>query len=127
MIEGISHITFIVNDLDKTSFLFEEILNSEIVYKNDSELFLMAGNIWIALIKGKPLTEKTYNHIAFKIKEEDFDLYVKRVQSLGLEIKSSRARTEKEGRSLYFYDYDNHLIELHTGNLETRLEYLKND
>ncbi len=33
-----------------------------------------------------------------------------------------RSRVESEGRSIYFYDYDNHLFELHTGTLEERLE-----
>jgi hypothetical protein len=28
---------------------------------------------------------------------------------------------EGEGMSLYFYDYDNNLFELHTGTLEQRL------
>lgn len=33
---------------------------------------------------------------------------------------------EGEGRSLYFYDYDNHLFELHTGTLTERLKRYKN-
>jgi hypothetical protein len=28
---------------------------------------------------------------------------------------------EGEGQSLYFYDFDNHLFELHTGTLAQRL------
>ena len=28
---------------------------------------------------------------------------------------------EREGRSLYFYHFDNHLFELHTGTLDERL------
>ncbi|EIW18957.1 lactoylglutathione lyase-like lyase [Pelosinus fermentans DSM 17108] len=32
---------------------------------------------------------------------------------------------EGEGRSLYFYDYDNHLFELHTGTLTERLKRYK--
>jgi fosfomycin resistance protein FosX len=40
---------------------------------------------------------------------------------LGLKMKEARSRVEGEGQSLYFYDYDNHLFELHTGKLEDRL------
>ena len=32
-----------------------------------------------------------------------------------------RARVEGEGQSLYVYDFDNHLFELHTGTLAQRL------
>ncbi len=41
-------------------------------------------------------------------------------------MKLARSRVEGEGRSLYFYDYDNHLFELHTGTLFQRLQkYLR--
>jgi hypothetical protein len=41
---------------------------------------------------------------------------------MGLEIRPPRRRVPGEGRSLYFYDDDNHLFELHTGTLAERLE-----
>lgn len=46
----------------------------------------------------------------------------KRIETLGLTFREGRSRIEGEGRSLYFYDYDNHLFELHTGTLSERLK-----
>lgn len=51
----------------------------------------------------------------------EFDAYAERVRSTGVEVRESRSRVDGEGRSLYFYDYDDHLFELHTGTLERRL------
>jgi catechol 2,3-dioxygenase-like lactoylglutathione lyase family enzyme len=67
------------------------------------------------------VSERSYNHVAFKIPEAQFDRYAARVKRLGVELKPGRSRTDGEGRSLYFYDYDNHLFELHTGTLGQRL------
>lgn len=39
-----------------------------------------------------------------------------------MDILPGRARVEGEGASLYFYDFDNHLFELHSGALAERLE-----
>ena len=44
-----------------------------------------------------------------------------RLEALGVEIRPPRSRVDGEGLSLYFYDFDNHLFELHTGTLEQRL------
>ncbi len=82
---------------------------------------MLVNDLWIAIMQGEPLSEKTYNHIAFQISECDFIEYEQRVQSLGVQIKDPRNRVDGEGRSLYFYDYDNHLFELHTGTLDERL------
>lgn len=72
-------------------------------------------------MEGEPLFEKTYNHVAFKIADQDFEKCTDRVKSLGVEFREGRSRVEGEGNSLYFYDYDNHLFELHTGTLKQRL------
>ena len=129
MIEGISHITFIVRDLKLATTFFKEIFDAEEVYASGDatfsvakEKFFMAGNQWIAVMEGESLPTRTYNHVAFKISEADFETYQERIRKLGLDFKPPRPRVDGEGRSLYFYDFDNHLFELHTGTLSQRLE-----
>ncbi len=73
-------------------------------------------------MEGDSLQERTYNHIAFQIQAEEVDEYIERIKSLGVEIKPERSRVPGEGRSIYFYDFDNHLFELHAGTLEERLK-----
>jgi len=73
-------------------------------------------------MEGNPV-EKTYNHIAFEVDEKDFPFFEEKIKSLGLEILKGRKRDQAEGNSLYFYDEDNHLFELHSGKLEKRLNY----
>ena len=127
MISGISHITFIVKNLDKAAKFFKEIFEAEEIYSSEGkgfsiseERFFLINDLWIAVMEGKE-TEKSYNHIAFKIDESDYEKYLNRIEGLGLEIRTGRKRIDGEGNSIYFYDYDNHLFELHTGTLETRL------
>lgn len=129
MIQGISHITFIVRDLEKMTTFLTTIFDAQEVYTSGDELFSIAkekffliNGLWIAIMEGEPLAEKTYNHVAFKIDAEDYELYAARVKALGVDVKEDRNRVEGEGRSLYFYDYDNHLFELHTGTLNQRLQ-----
>ena len=127
--EGISHITFIVKDLEKASSFFKIIFDAKEVYSSgdktfsiSKEKFFLIDNQWIAIMEGEPLRDRTYNHIAFKIKDEEFTIYEERIKALGVDYKPPRARVKGEGQSLYFYDYDNHLFELHTGTLEERLK-----
>lgn len=135
-IEGVSHMTFIVKNVEKTAKLFQELFGAEEVYDSSingkeqnfslsREKFFLIANIWVAIMEGDALKERTYNHIAFKIDLADFDSYVKKIKELGLEIKEGRSRVEADFQSIYFYDYANHLFELHTGTLENRIEGYK--
>ncbi len=130
MIKRLSHLTFVVKDLEKTSRLLTDIFDAREVYASGTETFSIApekffwvNGIWIAIMEGESSSDKTYNHVAFQIDDDDFDDYVDRIRSLGIQILPGRSRNPSEGRSLYFYDYDNHLFELHTGTLEARLAY----
>jgi catechol 2,3-dioxygenase-like lactoylglutathione lyase family enzyme len=73
-------------------------------------------------MEGEPLSTRTYNHVAFKIADADYEKYLQRVRQLGLEVREGRSRVPGEGQSIYFYDDDNHMFELHTGTLDERLK-----
>ena len=125
----ISHITFIVQNLDKATLFFEEIFTAKEVYSSGvntfslaQEKFFLIDDLWIAIMQGDSLPIKTYNHIAFKIEENEYDNYLEKINALGLEIKEGRQRVAGEANSIYFYDFDHHLFELHTGTLEERLK-----
>jgi fosfomycin resistance protein FosX len=129
MIEGLSHITLITRDLERMSAIVAQVLDGREVYSSGDdtfslsrEKFFVVGGQWIAIMEGESLAGRTYDHVAFKIAPGEVDAYRRRIESLGLTFRESRPRVEGEGHSLYFYDDDNHLFELHTGTLEERLE-----
>jgi catechol 2,3-dioxygenase-like lactoylglutathione lyase family enzyme len=134
MIQSISHITFIVKDVKRSAELFRFVFDAAEVYDSSDkdysvgyEKFFLIGGTWIAIMEGNSISERSYDHIAFQVSESDFDSYLARVKKSGLEILEGRGRIGGEARSVYFYDYDNHLFELHTGTLSERLSsYRKN-
>jgi fosfomycin resistance protein FosX len=128
-IESVSHITFIVQDLERMAQFICEGLGGREVYDSKSknfslsrEKFFVVGGTWIAAMQGTPPVERSYRHLAFKIAENELPDFERRLRALGVDLKEPRPRVEGEGRSLYFYDFDNHLFELHTGTLEQRLQ-----
>ncbi|MEO0978753.1 MAG: FosX/FosE/FosI family fosfomycin resistance hydrolase [Pseudomonadota bacterium] len=129
---NLSHLTFVVSDLERMSALLKNVLNAEEVYSSGDdtfslspEKFFLIGDVWVAIMQGEPLPGRSYNHVAFKIEEDEFDQRLSEIEQLGLDVKPPRPRVEGEGRSIYFYDNDNHLFELHTGTLDMRLEHYR--
>jgi catechol 2,3-dioxygenase-like lactoylglutathione lyase family enzyme len=128
MIEGLSHITFIVSDLDRMEEILTTVLDARKVYDSgdatyslSKERFFDIGGIWIATMEGEPMPNRTYNHVAFKMAPDEYDERLRRIRSLGLDVREGRSRVDGEGQSIYFHDHDNHLFELHSGTLEERL------
>ncbi|EAC8434827.1 FosX/FosE/FosI family fosfomycin resistance thiol transferase [Listeria monocytogenes] len=129
MVSGLSHITLIVKDLNRTTDFLQNIFNAEEIYSSgdktfslSKEKFFLIAGLWICIMEGDSLQERTYNHIAFQIQSEEVDEYTERIKALGVEMKPERPRVQGEGSSIYFYDFDNHLFELHAGTLEERLK-----
>lgn len=131
---GLSHITFVVRDLERTAALLSCVLGAREVYRSGDktfsisrERFFLIGDVWICTMEGDSLSERTYNHVAFSVPENEFDEYARRVADADLEVLPGRARVPGEGRSIYFYDFDNHLFEIHAGSLKERLRCYSND
>lgn len=128
-ISGISHLTFIVHDLDRTARLLVEGLGAREVYDSGDrphslsrEKFFELGGVWVAVMEGEPLPERSYRHVAFAVEAIDLPMYRARLDAMGVDIRPPRPRIEGEGESLYFHDFDNHLFELHAGTLAARLQ-----
>jgi len=127
--KGISHITLICRDIDKSAELFCDLFGAEEVYSSDNhnfsisrEKFLLIDDLWIALMEGGPI-DRSYNHIAFHINDDELHCFEEKIKKYNLDILPGRLRDPREGKSIYFYDYDNHLFELHTGDLKSRLKF----
>jgi catechol 2,3-dioxygenase-like lactoylglutathione lyase family enzyme len=110
MIESISHITLIAKDVERMAEFLKVAFDAEEIYdskgKNYSlsyEKFFRIGGTWVVVMEGAPLPQRSYNHIAFKVPDAQFDDYAARIKKLGVEIRPGRERMSGETRSIYFY------------------------
>lgn len=122
MITGINHITITVSDLEKSFDFYSQNLGMKPEVKWASGAYLSAGSLWVCLSVGLPCPSKDYSHIAFNIAEEQFREYSEKLSKLGI---STWQENSSEGQSLYILDPDGHKLEIHVGNLSTRLAALK--
>ncbi|MBD8880767.1 FosX/FosE/FosI family fosfomycin resistance thiol transferase [Rhodanobacter sp. 7MK24] len=125
---AISHITFMAHDLDRMKAVLCEVLGAREIYDSiernfslSREKFFLLNGLWIAVMEGDSRERRSYEHVAFRVNREDLAACIPKIEAMGLDILPPRPRKDGEGESLYFYDFDNHLFELHTGTLEERL------
>lgn len=123
MISGINHITLAVSDLGRSLVFYRDVLGCEQVHVWEGGAYLEAGNTWLCLSPDAGVQpSKDYSHIAFDVEAEKFEALSKKVVASGMDIwKENRS----EGESLYFCDPDGQRLEIHVGDLASRLEALK--
>ena len=125
---GLSHLTFVVRDLDRAARFFCEGLGAREVYDSagrdfslSREKFFDLNGLWLVAMEGEPPAVRSYQHVASAVDAAESHACAQRLAALGAELRPPRPRVEGEGESLYVYDFDNHLFELHTGTLAQRL------
>ena len=118
---GVNYVTFAVADLDRAVRFYVEGLGLALRKHWAKGAYLEAGSFWIAL-SPDPLARREphpdYTHVAFDVSQADFAAMVQQLLAAGARRwKDNRS----EGDSFYFLDPDGHRLEIHVGNLETRL------
>jgi catechol 2,3-dioxygenase-like lactoylglutathione lyase family enzyme len=120
MITGLNHITLAVGDLGRSVAFYADFLGFSLKMRGPSSAYLEAGTLWLALVvdanvRRSPLPE--YTHIAFSVSAGEFaDL----TQTL-IRAEVRCWQTSERDNSFYFLDPDGHKLELHSGDLRSRL------
>jgi glutathione S-transferase fosA5 len=122
---GPSHLTLSVASIERSVAFYVETLGCRPVARWPAGAYLTAGGFWLALVedngaRSQPLPE--YTHFAFQVSAEGFATLADKIRGSGARIFQEN---ETEGDSLYFLDPDGHKLEIHVGDLQSRLDHAR--
>jgi catechol 2,3-dioxygenase-like lactoylglutathione lyase family enzyme len=125
MISGANHITLSIRDIEESFAFYTTVLGFRPVAKWPLGAYLLAGDLWIALVFDERLRAAVlpeYTHIAFTVAPADFAALSARIVAAGASIWQPN---QTEGDSLYFLDPNGHKLEIHASDLQTRIRTAK--
>ncbi|MEF1250646.1 fosfomycin resistance glutathione transferase [Vibrio owensii] len=122
MLTGLNHITIAVSDLERSLDFYINALGFKGHVKWRQGAYVSLGDLWLCLSVDKPDEKSDYSHIAFSISQQDFTDFSHKLIQLDI---AQWKENKSEGESLYLLDPDGHKLEIHSGDLYSRLESIK--
>ncbi len=118
MPNAIHHIALVVRDPARSAEIFGLLFAATISpagqgQRGPPEMLVRLPGVALTLVHGERASTRTDDHIAFAVSEADLPELADKLASIGLASQVSRAGLA--AKSIYFFDYDNHLFELHAG------------
>lgn len=122
MLTGLNHLTLAVSDLGRSWEFYTEYLGFVPKAKWNTGAYLLLGELWLCLSLETVDKRNDYTHYALTVSPDAFAPLAEQLRSK--QVAEWKINTS-EGESLYFRDPDGHKLEIHCGNLESRLDYCR--
>lgn len=121
MLTGLNHLTLAVTDLARSVAFYRDLLQFQLHATWDDGAYLSLPGLWLCLSRD-PLRNAApaadYTHYAFTCDATDFPSLVAGLRAANVPAwRDNRS----EGDSFYFLDPDGHKLEVHVGDLASRL------
>jgi catechol 2,3-dioxygenase-like lactoylglutathione lyase family enzyme len=127
-VQGFSHVTINVKDLDRSLRFYVGVLNMQLVHRGRKDAYLQWGSAWICLQERPDMADQRpqigVDHVAFLIDEQHFWEAVRQLKANHVPIVREPTRRGR-GFSVNFLDPDGTQLELHTSTLAERMEVWK--
>lgn len=124
MLSGLNHLTLSVKNLELSLHFYHTILGMQLKASWATGAYLSCGPLWLCLSMNKYLEPivSGYTHYAFSIDQKNFSKFCMHLLDHKVAMWQENS---SEGDSFYFLDPDGHQLELHVGDLDSRLQSCK--